>query len=219
MSSKSARLRRRNAARLRRIKRLRKCGRLPAHTLTERRRAEAERRREREAGLRRIRRIKQAAAFAAAGVGASIAVELTGLAVPAAESTDSPAAVYSLGLDHLSRQTTLARSDRGEPLHDDGPDITQDGFAAPYIVTGTGLRRPAVASPVPVLYPLSSLYGPLLPSRQDELPHNELPDPAGYPGDSPYSGGTAISMRQVGPNLSGLTAPDWSRRYGSRFGY
>lgn len=59
MSSKTARLRRRQAARRKKDKRLRKSGRVPQHTRAERRRAEAERQRQREADQRRQARLQR----------------------------------------------------------------------------------------------------------------------------------------------------------------
>ncbi len=96
MSSKTARLKRRHAARLRRIKRLRKTGRLPVHTLTERKRAEAVRLRDRQDRLSRARRARLGAAAASAAVGVGLAAGLTGLAVPAAASAAYPVVVSAV---------------------------------------------------------------------------------------------------------------------------
>jgi len=83
-----------------------------------------------------------------------------------------------------SRQEASASKDHRNPAisgmpkdspHNDGPDVMWHGFAAAYIVTGTGPYRSAVVSSVPALTPLSSLHGPLMPDRNDELPHNEFP--------------------------------------------
>ncbi len=85
MSSKSARLRRGHAARLRRITRQRQRVRVPQHTVTERKRTTLECQAERKARIRRAGRIRQGAAVAAAGVGASVMAGL--MTVPAAAST------------------------------------------------------------------------------------------------------------------------------------
>jgi hypothetical protein len=155
VSSKAASRKRRQAARLRQMKRQRKCGRVPQHTLTERRRQALERLAGREVGLRRIQRVKQGAAVAAAGVGASVMAGLMLVPVAAAST--------------------------------------------PHVVTGAGHYHPGVVSTVPVLTSLSSLYGPLVPGRQDEMPHNEFPDPTPYGGDAPNMG--------TAPSLAGLTGP------------
>jgi hypothetical protein len=75
-SSKTARLRRRHAARRKEYKRLRKSGRVPQHTRAERRRAEVERQREREAerSWEAWRRRKAVPTFIA--VGAASFIEL-----------------------------------------------------------------------------------------------------------------------------------------------
>jgi hypothetical protein len=59
MSSKTARLRRRQAAQRNKYKRLRKSGRVPQHTRAERRRAAAERQRQQGVDQRRQERLRQ----------------------------------------------------------------------------------------------------------------------------------------------------------------
>ncbi len=156
-SSKNVRCKRRQAARRKRKRMLRRRGKLPVHTRTERIRSARERQRQREAGRKQTRRVKKVAAVAVAIVGLS----LLGQAVPAAAST-RPAAVVStarnLYRDYLSRQAAARVSwpDRPELPRDDGPDMTQDAFV-PFILTGAGPSAPSTPH-----YPFySAAYGSL----------------------------------------------------------
>jgi hypothetical protein len=221
-SSKTARLKRRQAARRKRKRMLRRQGRMPVHTRTERRRAALERQRERQALRRRSRHIRRVAGFAVAGIGT---VTVLGQAVPAAASARPPAAVMrpvrSLYLDYLFQQAVpLPRQVRPELPHDDGPDVTQDAFV-PYIVTGAASSPEDVTGAVhrprssysrrDVFVALTALGA----SRQDEVPHNELPDPAGYPGEWSTMGTASITPGRTGPHYSGgaIPQPDGYERY------
>lgn len=81
MSSKAARRRRRETARRKKQKRLRKSGRVPQHTRTERKRAEAERKRQREADQRRQAWLGRAVlpVVASASVASVMFLPLTGV--------------------------------------------------------------------------------------------------------------------------------------------
>lgn len=136
MGSKTATLKRRHAAKLRRIERQRKCGMVPQHTLTERHRAVSACHREREARLKRIKLVKRETAMVLAGISASV---MYGLMIPAAAaSTPPPPAAHNFYRDYLSGRAARMRLDRGDSPHNDRPDVTWDGFAAAYIVTGPG---------------------------------------------------------------------------------
>lgn len=208
MASKAARLKRRHAARLRRIKRLRKAGRLPVHTRTERKRQEREWQAMREARRRRARQRRRAARVAVGAVGAG--VMLGAWTTQTAAAPPRPAA-QNYYRTYLARQEAMARPDRNEPLHDDGPDITQDGWAAPYLVTGTASYPFADGSPMLVLTQPSSSYGPAWFGRQDDLPHNEFPEPTPYAGDAPYMGTAPTSGALARLRPSGLPAWDVER--------
>ena len=71
MSSKTARLRRRQAAQRNKYKRLRKSGRLPQHTRPERKREEVERQRWQEAHERRQKRLRRAVFPVIGSIGAA----------------------------------------------------------------------------------------------------------------------------------------------------
>jgi len=75
-SSRSARRKRRQAAALRHYKRLRREGRLPVHTRTERKRAAEARKRQREAERGRARRIRQIAAVAVTPTAAAAVITI-----------------------------------------------------------------------------------------------------------------------------------------------
>src|SRR5262245_17874178 len=68
-------------------------------------------------------------------------------------------------------------------------------------------------SSVPALTPLSSLYGPLTPGRNDELPHNEFPDQVLFAAMS-YGGTAPTAAGLIGPRPAGIPARDMER-YGS----
>jgi hypothetical protein len=80
-SSKTARLHRRQAARRKKYKRLRKSGRVPRHTRAERRRAEAERQRQREAERFQESWLRWRAAPAVIATGAASSIALFPLQV------------------------------------------------------------------------------------------------------------------------------------------
>ena len=139
---------------------------------------------------------------------------MLGQAVPAVASARVAAVMSTarnLYLDYLSRQAAARVSwpDRPELPRDDGPDMTQDAFV-PYIVTGAGPSAPSTPH-----YPFySAAYGALPVGRQDEIPHNELPDPSGYPGDWAYMG-TAPTLNRAGPHPAGAySRVDGWERYG-----
>jgi hypothetical protein len=77
VSSKAARLRRRQAVRRKKDKRLRKSGRVPQHTRAERRRAEAERQRQQEADRHRQARLRGAVFPVLASTSAASLIFLT----------------------------------------------------------------------------------------------------------------------------------------------
>lgn len=178
---------------------------MPVHTRSERRRAGAKRRSERQAVRRRAVRLRHLAGVIVIGICAAWLWQ----AGPAAASPAPLAAVSTsanLYRDFVARQAaSLVRPDHSEQPHDEGPDITQDAFV-PYIVTGIG---PTTVGRTTVhdrpFYSLPA-YARLLPGRADEIPHNELLDPAGYPGDWPYAG-TASNTTTTGAIPSGGTDP------------
>jgi hypothetical protein len=126
VSSKTARIKRRHAARLRRTKRLRKAGRLPVHTLTERKCAEAARLRDGEDRLGRAKRARLGAVAASAAVGVGLAAGLTGLAVPAVASTAYPAIVSAVpSLSPVTSPYSFMVPGRHDELpHPEPPDPT-----------------------------------------------------------------------------------------------
>lgn len=177
VSSKSARLRRRRAVRLREIKRLRKAGRLPVHTRTERKRQELKCRAEHDAALRRIQRVRQGAAVAAVGVGAGVMLGV--MTTPAAAASTPPAAAHNDYRAYRALRDEIARQRE---------------------------------SGVPVLQPLSSSYGHAWrPGRDDEMPHNEFPEPILYAGDAPYMGTAPSAGALARLRPSGLPAWDVER--------
>lgn len=89
-SSKAARLRRRHAAALRRNRRLRKSGRVPQHTRTERKRAEAERLHERQAQQRRQAWQRRAAGAAVTATGIAACAYVTISVAQPVHSTSYP---------------------------------------------------------------------------------------------------------------------------------
>jgi hypothetical protein len=191
VSSKTATLRRRQAARQRQIKQQRKCGRVPQHTATERKRQALER----EAALHRIRLVRRCTGFAFGTVAGGIMAGVLSLS-PASAATP-PAAQHNYYRAFVTGQAKAARPDRGELPHDDGPDITQDGFPAPYVVTGT------------------AGYYPVGPGPLDDLLHNHAPEPTLYAGDASY-GGTASSLAGLRVPRPAGARPSWdSPRYGT----
>jgi hypothetical protein len=123
MSSKAACLRRRQVARHKKQKRLRKSGRVPQHTLTERRREAAERQRARVADQHRQARIRRAVVPALVPLGAASFIFLAPAGLSAGRytyqslSADQPAWPGNPDLPHMPE-----------------PDVT---FYTPLVVAGT----------------------------------------------------------------------------------
>jgi hypothetical protein len=160
VSSKAARLRRRQAARCKRERRL---GR-PVHTRTERRRRELERQAEREAHRKVTRRLKGAATVTATGFAATTVVTL-------APTEVSP--VPDLYQGYLSAQSLAAVAGRAEIAHNDGPDPTvyQDGFhtAGTAVSTHYSLRSSGgVNPPLPLWTAPSAAHGACSRSALDK---------------------------------------------------
>ena len=135
MSSKAARLRRRQVARRKKQKRLRKSGRVPQHTKAERKRAEAERQRQRqrEADQRRQAWLGRAVLPVVASASAASVMFL-------------PLAGVSSGhhsYPYLSA-AELAWPGNPEPPHMPEPDMT---FDTPWVGPGTA-RVNVIVGPV-----------------------------------------------------------------------
>ena len=124
VSSKTARLRRRQAAQRKRYKRLRKSGRVPQHTQAERRRAEAERQLQREADQRRQARLRRMTVPLAASTGAAA---ITFMTTPAVSKWHS---LYP----YVSAAAGLAWPESPELPHTPEPDMT---FYSPLVAAGT----------------------------------------------------------------------------------
>jgi hypothetical protein len=127
-SSKSARLRRRHAARARRQKALRKAGHIPAHTRTERQRAAVQRQAEREHQRRRAVHVRQAAGVTVLAVGVS-AASYFGSPLPPAQPV---AAHYQ---DYMAPRIQVW-GEKAEPFHVELMDGQRGGPFGPAIATG-----------------------------------------------------------------------------------
>jgi hypothetical protein len=134
MSSKAARLRPRQVARHKKEKRLRNSGRVPQHTLTERRREAAERQRARAADQRRNARIRRAVVPALVPLGAASFIFLAPAGLSAGHyayqflSADEPAWPSNPDLPHLPE-----------------PDMA---FYTPSVVAGTA-QTSVLVGPMP----------------------------------------------------------------------
>jgi len=134
MSSKAARLRRRQAARRNRSKRLRKSGRVPQHTRAERRREAAELQRWQEAEERRRKWQRRTLPLVVAPIGAASFVFM-------------PLAGLSSG--HLPYQYLSAAAPAGA-ANPDLPHTPEPGgtFYSPLVAAGT-TRTIVLVGPVP----------------------------------------------------------------------
>src|SRR5258708_2448358 len=125
-SSKTARLKRRRAARKRRDKQPRKSGRVPVHTRTERKRAALEREARRRRDQRRARRSRKVAAIAVAPVAAAAVITVL-------QSAHIPRP--QLYRPFYAAQAGLASSDKSDSPH---TDLMEVMLADPFIpVVGT----------------------------------------------------------------------------------
>ena len=133
VSSKTACLRRRQAARRKRDKRLRKSGRVPQHTQAERRPAETERQRRLAADHRRQARLRRAAFSVVTSTGVASFIFL-----PLAGASGGRHSYPSLSA------AQLARSDKPDLPHTPESDMT---FDTPWAGPGTA-RVNVVVGPV-----------------------------------------------------------------------
>jgi hypothetical protein len=120
VSSKTARLHRRQAANRRKYARLRKAGRVPQHTRAERRRAAAERERQREAEQGHVVWFRRGTVTTAIGVGA--AATLTFSTAPATGNVFRMGRPYSV----LNQAYALMRSDSPDYPHLPEQEMTYD---------------------------------------------------------------------------------------------
>lgn len=157
MSSKTARLHRRQAARREQYRRLRKAGRVPQHTTAERRHAAAERKHQREAEAHRQWWHDRLSGSLAATVGAAAA----GVVIAAPVATD--------GIGHLYKPYSVASrlypwvlsSDDGSPdyPHVPEPDRT---FYTPSYAAGTATTSIRIGPDSPSWDPWEYARGYLL---------------------------------------------------------
>jgi hypothetical protein len=150
VSSKTARLRRRQATRRKMDKRLRKSGRVPQHTRAERKRAEAERQRQNEVDEHRQARLRRVVFPAIASVGAASVIF-------------APVAKFNSGHNSypLLSAAELARSDNPDLPHMPERDMT---YYTSSVEAGTA-RTDIFVGPVPseTWYGLER-YGPYGPN-------------------------------------------------------
>jgi hypothetical protein len=127
VSSKTARLRRRQAARARAYNRLRKVGRLPVHTRTERLREAAQRRADRERQAGTLTWMKRGTLVMVAAGGAAAVVAL----VPVQQDHSAHYTGYPFATTQDQMSLPLPRPD---PFHGAEPDGT---YFTPYVGPGT----------------------------------------------------------------------------------
>jgi hypothetical protein len=146
VSSKTARLRRRHAARRKMAKRLRKAGRVPQHTRAERRGAEAERQRQQEADRRRQiwRRRTMVPLVASTGAAAITFIYSS----KASDRHD----LYP----YVSAVAGLAWPDSPDLPHLPEPDMT---FYSPWVAAGTATTNVRIGPVRSETWGDSELYG------------------------------------------------------------
>jgi hypothetical protein len=120
VSSKAARLRRRQAARRKKYARLRKSGLMPRHTQAERRLAAAERHRQREAEQRRQAWLRRMVVPVVTGVGAAGFV----FAAPGISPIRHPVYPHSAASPLYYSYVPMSDSDHPDPPHPAEPDMT-----------------------------------------------------------------------------------------------